>query len=70
MFTLVFNFSDEDRTELNKLREKLKQYEPGKSTDTVWEDTFPTDINIGLFGVAAVGKSALINSLKFAYKGK
>ena len=67
---LSFDFPDEDDRELNDLREMLKSYRPGQNSGHIPDETYPTVINIGLFGVTAVGKSAFINSLNFAVKGR
>lgn len=71
VFTHSYSFSsDEEVSELEELREKLKSYKPGKTTGMAGVDIPDSPIHIGLFGVMGAGKSSLINSLNFAITSK
>lgn len=57
--------------EINKLRDELKTLKPGDSIEFPEESiTLPKKLNVGLFGTTGIGKSSLVNSLKFAIKGE
>lgn len=55
---------------IKKLRTEIKEMKPGESFEFPLKDiTFPKRLNIGVFGTTGVGKTSLINSLKFAVNG-
>lgn len=57
------------RTEIEKRRNCVKGYKPGESMEFS-DMTFPDILNVGLFGTVAIGKTSLLNSLKYAVNGE
>ena len=57
--------------EIEKLRHELTNRKPGDSMEFLdGKVTFPNKLKVGLFGTTGIGKTSLINSLKFAFKGE
>lgn len=67
--------AEEDETEMiqniARLRANMNEMKPGISFEFPDEDIiFPKRLNIGLYGVTGIGKTSLMNSLKFAVNGE
>lgn len=57
------------REEIEKRRSRVKEYKPGASMEFS-DFTFPDILNVGLFGTTGIGKTSLLNSLKYAVNGE
>lgn len=54
-----------------ELRTEIKKIKPGGSFEFPDDDIiFPKRLNIGLYGATGIGKTSLMNSVKFAVKGE
>lgn len=64
-----FNQVLDVKKEIEKRRARVKGYKPGVSMEFS-DMTFPDILNVGLFGTTGIGKTSLLNSLKYAVKGE
>lgn len=57
------------RQEIEEQRTRVKGYKPGESMEFS-DMSFPDILNVGLFGTTGIGKTSLLNSLKYAINGE